>query len=313
MQEQFYQTPFQKRSTATRFREAARAVLSGRWGLAVGVFLLACILGMNRGISLSYDASSVTEVKSDALALLEKLRHVDRLLVEQGVMDAVRYVLYSWIGVKQLFAFAAGAVTTVAVRLFVGAPITVGYHRFLLDFADRKADVGVRTLFSAFSSTHYWRAIALSLLLSVVYWGVGMLMAAVLFIILTFAGVLKSELLILLAALLLLAGGVFFFWLQLRLSLCYHIMTEYPDLSAMDVIRNSFLLMRGNTWRYFCLQISFIGWLVVAACTCGLGMIVLYPYMAAADTAFYTEISGRDTAKEVEFPSLNPDDYFPSV
>ena len=72
-------------------------------------------------------------------------------------------------------------------------------------------------------------------------------------------------------------------------------------------------LMKGNKWRYFCLQFSFTGWLLLSCCTCGIGFLFVSPYMYAASTAFYNEVSGRDTAKEVEFPSLNPDDYFPQI
>ena len=41
----------------------------------------------------------------------------------------------------------------------------------------------------------------------------------------------------------------------------------------------------------------------------GIGMIFLMPYIYAARMAFYDDISNRHSAKEVEFPSLNPDDY----
>ena len=69
-------------------------------------------------------------------------------------------------------------------------------------------------------------------------------------------------------------------------------------------------MMRGNKWKLFCLDISFIGWgLLAVYCTCGIGMIFLMPYIYAARMAFYDDISNRQSAKEVEFPSLNPDDY----
>ncbi len=312
MQDHFYQTPFQKRSRASDFRSAARTALAGRWGLAIGVFLLACLLGMSLGVSFPDDSSLTVESEAELRGLLDKLRVTERLLIEDGVMDAAKYVAGSVIGLDVVFGWIIGITASALIGLFVGAPITVGYHRFLLDFADRKSDVGVRTLFSAFSNC-YWRSIGLKLLLGVLYCGVGVVTAAVLFVVLTFAGILGSGLLVLAALAALLAGGILLLVLEFRLALCHYIMAEYPDLSAMDVIRNSNSLMKGNAWRYFCLQISFFGWMLAAVCTCGLGMIAVSPYMFAANTAFYTEISGRDTAKEVEFPSIDPDDYFPSV
>lgn len=312
MQNQFYQTPFQKRSCAADFRAAARTALVGRWGLAIGVFLLACILGMGSGVSLPEDSSVTIQSEVDVQRLIEKIRMAESLLIERGAVDAIKYAFVSIFGVEWLWNLITGIAFSVAVGLFVGAPVTVGYHRFLLDYADRKQDVGVRTLFSAFSVC-YWKSIGLKVLLGVLSCGVGVLTVAVLFVVLTLAGILGSGLLMLMAVAVLLASAVLFFVLQFRLALCYYIMAEYPNLDVMDVIRNSFVLMKGNVWRYFCLQISFFGWMLVAVCTFGLGMIALCPYMYAANTAFYAEISGRDTAKEVEFPSINPDDYFPSI
>ena len=72
------------------------------------------------------------------------------------------------------------------------------------------------------------------------------------------------------------------------------------------------MLMKGNKGRMFCMHLSFIGWfLLTCCCTCGLGSIVLMPYVEMANTAFYDEVSQRSAAKEVEFPSINPDDYNP--
>ncbi len=312
MQNQFYQTPFQKRSRASDFRSAARTALAGRWGLAIGVFLLACLLGMSVRVSFPDDSTLTVESEAELRELLDKLRAAEHLLIENGVADSAKYVLRSVIGLDVFFGWLTGITASALIGLFVGAPVTVGYHRFLLDFADRKPDVGVKTLFSAFSNC-YWRSVGLKLLLGVLYCGVGVLTAAVLFVILTFAGLLGSVLLALAALVALLMGGILLLILEFRLALCHYILAEYPDLSAVDVIRNSNTLMKGNTWRYFCLQISFFGWMLAAVCTCGVGMVALSPYMFAANTAFYSEISGRDTAKEVEFPSIDPDDYFPSV
>ena len=88
------------------------------------------------------------------------------------------------------------------------------------------------------------------------------------------------------------------------------ILAEYPEISAIDALRNSASLMRGNKWRLFCLQISFIGWVLLAGCcTCGIGVMFLTPYMSAANAAFYDDIANRAAARETEFPSLDPNDY----
>lgn len=42
-----------------------------------------------------------------------------------------------------------------------------------------------------------------------------------------------------------------------------YILVEHPEMTAREAIRESKELMRGNKWRLFCLDISFIGWLLL--------------------------------------------------
>ena len=74
-----------------------------------------------------------------------------------------------------------------------------------------------------------------------------------------------------------------------------YIMAENPELSAREACARSKQIMDGNRWRLFCLTFSFIGWSILCAFTCGIGNIVLNPYIEAAIADFYREIS--DTRK----------------
>jgi len=95
-----------------------------------------------------------------------------------------------------------------------------------------------------------------------------------------------------------------------RYAFAFTILAEHPEVTPVEALRASSNMMRGNKWKLFCLDISFIGWALLAVyCTCGIGMIFLMPYIYAARMAFYDDISNRQSAKEVGFPSLNPDDY----
>ena len=82
-----------------------------------------------------------------------------------------------------------------------------------------------------------------------------------------------------------------------------YILLENPNMTANEAIKASKELMHGNRWRLFCLEISFIGWSLLAALfTCGIGYLWLVPYMEASFAAFYREIKaekyGREESKE---------------
>ena len=241
-----------------------------------------------------------------------EIRSWDELLLERGAGGFLKYIGQMLIGDQSIGLLIAEEAAIWSVAFFVGAPITVGFHNFLIELAERNPKVGVHTLFGVFSNC-YWNSVLLRVLITLMYLGIGVATVGVMFAVLSLAVVLECGWLIWGAFAVLLLGGVLNFILQYKLALCYHIVDDFPDLRPLDAIRNSFSLMKGNTRRYFRLQISFVGWVLVTMFTFGIGMIWLTPYMTMTNTLFYAEVSGRNTAKEVEFPSLDPEDYYPSV
>ena len=79
-------------------------------------------------------------------------------------------------------------------------------------------------------------------------------------------------------------------------SLIYLIKADHPDWSADRCIGESKRLMEGNRWRYFCLCLSFIGWFLLGAVTCGLAFVFAMPYFYVAQAAFYEDLLDRAAA-----------------
>jgi len=73
-------------------------------------------------------------------------------------------------------------------------------------------------------------------------------------------------------------------------SMAPFILLEHPELSGMEAIRASKRLMKGNKWRCFCLDFSFIGWMILSVLTLGVGFLWLNPYMHVAKAGFYRQI-----------------------
>ena len=65
-------------------------------------------------------------------------------------------------------------------------------------------------------------------------------------------------------------------------------------MSAKEAMEVSMQMMKGNKWRLFCLQLSFIGWAILCVLTLGIGYLWLNPYMNAAIAAFYDEVSREE-------------------
>lgn len=73
-------------------------------------------------------------------------------------------------------------------------------------------------------------------------------------------------------------------------SQSYFIYKDFPDYGINEIITESRRIMKGYKWKFFLLQFSFIGWAILAIFTLGIGLLWLYPYMAATMARFYDEL-----------------------
>ena len=70
-----------------------------------------------------------------------------------------------------------------------------------------------------------------------------------------------------------------------------YIVSENPMISYKDAQAESKKLMKGNKWKAFVYELSFIGWDILSLCTFGLLEIFFVgPYKASADAALYESI-----------------------
>lgn len=145
-----------------------------------------------------------------------------------------------------------------AVYFVLSSFVSVGYAKFNLNLADGQNAV-FENLFEYFSC---WKTTAVSSLLRFVY----VFLWSLLFVI---PGIVAS----------------------LSYSMTNYILAESPDLTASEAIERSKAIMQGNRWRFFCLQLSFIGWDILALFTFGIGFLFLAPYKQAAYAAFYRDVS----------------------
>jgi len=78
----------------------------------------------------------------------------------------------------------------------------------------------------------------------------------------------------------------------------YFIRVDRRELPANAVVAESKRLMDGNRWRLFCLDCSFIGWILVGVLTLGIGLVWVLPYAFTANAAFYEDLLDRDERNE---------------
>ena len=76
-------------------------------------------------------------------------------------------------------------------------------------------------------------------------------------------------------------------------ALAPYLLIDHPTWTARQCLAESKRLMAGHRWRYFCLNVSFIGWVLLACLAAHvIGFFAGYllePYMSAACALFYED------------------------
>ena len=75
--------------------------------------------------------------------------------------------------------------------------------------------------------------------------------------------------------------------LMLAYAMVPYILDEHPEMSVIDTLRASRLMMRGHKYDLFYFFLTFIGWAILSIITLGIGFFWLSPYYCTARAAFY--------------------------
>lgn len=323
---------------AADFRRIARHALKGFWWLAFGVTIVAAILGgLPAGSGVSFVSSNVgynennLSVEYEPVLTPDEAEKFEKALADFDFSAIAEifgddYPVVALILSSFVLLFVLGTVVAFLLYIFVSSPVKVGYQKFSLNILDgRRSSVTFDSLFDYFRRG-YFKSIGLNLCHSFLLWLtrlpalIGVIIGSAQFLG-TLPAVLASET----------PDAVILSWLAFAgwsllgslVTLCIYIpvsytysmahmiMADYSNVGAIEALRLSRQMMRGNKWRLFCLDFSFIGWILLAiCCTCGLGAFFIAPYQNVSRAAFYHEISNRTTPEDVEFPSINPEDYY---
>ncbi len=83
----------------------------------------------------------------------------------------------------------------------------------------------------------------------------------------------------------------------LSYAMAPYLLIDHPDWTPRQCMAESKRLMEGHRWRYFCLNLSFIGWQVLAIVGAkflgGFTTMLLTPYVDSACAAFYEDLLDR--------------------
>lgn len=86
-------------------------------------------------------------------------------------------------------------------------------------------------------------------------------------------------------------------------AMTYYVKYDHPEYDWRTAITESRRMMNGHKWQLFCLELSFIGWMIVGALCLGVGTLWVMPYMRVAEANFYEDLKKLEES-EIEIPHV---------
>lgn len=181
---------------------------------------------------------------------------------------------------------------------------SAGFSYMLLNM-NRKRPFNLKNLFYAFSS-HPDRFLVVHLILLLVSFLFALPLEILSYTDDPFASLLLSLGASLVSSLVSIITGLFF-------GLADFLMLDNPEMGAMEAMRESVRLMKGNKGRLFYIHLSFIPLFLAGALSCYLGYLWIVPYVNCTLTYFYMDITGEidnPLPPEEEPPHLDASSYY---
>lgn len=164
------------------------------------------------------------------------------------------------IAIVLLFGIAVGAATaTIAAGIVLTGALMVGYAYTMVQFC-RRGSFKIEDLLQGFRTNNFTATIGLYV---------------------------KSAIYIFLWSLLFCIPGIVKFYAY---SMAPYIMADHPEITGEQAITASKNLMNGKKGKLFCLQFSFIGWILLSCLTFGILALWVGPWMDVAQAKFYESI-----------------------
>ncbi|MGF0017112.1 DUF975 family protein [Sporofaciens sp. SGI.106] len=169
--------------------------------------------------------------------------------------------------------FSVAVIIVELLRIFVFSPMEIGGCRFFVENANDTPGVG--KILYAFKSGAYGKMVLTLFLrdLFIALW-------SLLFVI---PGIIKAY----------------------EYRMVPYLLADCPEMSRQDAFRISKEMMTGQKWNAFVLDLSFIGWELLAGITCGIaGIFYVAPYVYATDAEMFLVL------RENYFQSRNTQQVF---
>jgi len=190
-----------------------------------------------------------------------------------------------------------GEIIWLVYFVLVLSVVMVSTFKLFLDVS-RNKEVKAGGVFNGFKFFGRSMALYWSLILFVIIWSIPYIVFYLLTLFFIFPGAATGSMALLIPgiifAVLAFAGLVLVVIAKYRFGQAIYIGLDNPEMPAMQCVKESDRIMKGHKGKLFVLELSFIGWAILAAIPFGIGLLWLIPYIATTNANFYQALIGKE-------------------
>lgn len=310
--------------TNANMKEDAKFHLRGAWPTAIGVLLIISII-----------TSILTQIISSVVSFVFIGGSIFSLIGMQNFSDPNYF--NSPENVDLLLRLipliiGVGLITTLlasVVSIFVSLPLGVSAKNWFIRNRETPEAPEFGLLFNHYAKNFkklvfaaFWQS------LWILIWSLPMVAGTILYILAFFTSFYTYNLpdgtnmatmepsmnffiMIFLGMLLIFVGNIIVLNRSYAYFMMFSVMADNPDVGGKRAMELSKKMMKGNKLHLLGLQLSFIGWILLTMLTCGIGLVVLNPYIEQTNAEVYARLRsiaverGDTTMEELGFVSLN--------
>ena len=249
--------------TRRELKERAKAAFKANyWRCVLVAFILALLIGGGAGSSVrKNETADLTTEQQKAMAILAEDENLGRLVEGMEKLSALP-------SSKIKISLGGLGLVGFLLSILVFNPLIVGCYRFFLQNSRGPAELN--ELGAGFRGD--WGNVVLVMFLKNLF----LALWTMLFII---PGIVKAY----------------------AYRMVPYILKEHPELSGTQAITLSRQMMKGHKGDAFVLDLSFLGWILLSALTCGiLHIFYVGPYIQATDAELYKAVANAYAAQNVQ-------------
>lgn len=84
--------------------------------------------------------------------------------------------------------------------------------------------------------------------------------------------------------------GILSVYFAFSYAMVPYLLRDYPELTWREAMQTSREMMNGHKMELFVLQMTFLGWAILAMLTLGVGLLLLEPYMETTMAHYYQDL-----------------------